>query len=44
MDPNELIKAGTEVAKVAAGSRPFTAIVKRMLGPAADEVADGDDT
>jgi hypothetical protein len=44
MDPNELIKAVPEIiggaAKVAAGTIPFTGIVKRMLGPAADEVAE----
>jgi hypothetical protein len=40
MDPNELLAAGTAVAKIAAGSIPFTGIVKRMLGPAADEVAE----
>ena len=40
MDPNEIIKATAEVGKVAAASIPFTAIVKRMLGPAADEVAE----
>src|SRR5271170_3752321 len=28
------------IAKVAAASIPFTAIVKRMLGPAADELAE----
>lgn len=43
MDPNELIKAAPEVAKIAgplAAAIPFTSIVKRMLGPAADEVAE----
>jgi hypothetical protein len=43
MDPNEIIKHlpdALSVAKVAAGSIPFTGIVKRMLGPAADEVAE----
>jgi hypothetical protein len=39
MDPNDLIKAAPEIAKGAgalAAAIPFTAIVKRMLGPAAD--------
>jgi hypothetical protein len=43
MDPTEITKHIPEVvsvAKVAAASIPFTAIVKRMLGPAADEVAE----
>jgi hypothetical protein len=43
MDPNDLIKAAPEIAKGAgalAASIPFTGIVKRMLGPAADEVAE----
>jgi hypothetical protein len=43
MDPNELIKAAPELAKGAAAigaAVPFTAIVKRMLGPAADELAE----
>src|SRR6266404_9326374 len=43
MDPNELIKAAPEIAKglTAVGAAiPFTAIVKRMLGPAADELAE----
>jgi hypothetical protein len=43
MDPNELIKAAPEIAKVAAplaAAIPFTGIVKRMLGPAADELAE----
>lgn len=42
MDPNELIKAVPAVAKGAgalAAAIPFTSIVKKMLGPAADEVA-----
>jgi len=42
MDPNELLKAAPEIAKGAgalAAAIPFTSIVKRMLGPAADEVA-----
>jgi hypothetical protein len=40
---NELIQAAPEIAKGAAAlgaAIPFTAIVKRMLGPAADEVAE----
>ena len=40
MDPNEIIKAAPEIAKGAAAlgaAIPFTGIVKRMLGPAADE-------
>jgi hypothetical protein len=40
---DELIKAGTEIARVAgplAAVIPFTAIVKRMLGPAADEISE----
>lgn len=43
MDPTELIKAAPQVAKAAAAvgaAVPFTAIVKRMLGPAADELAE----
>jgi hypothetical protein len=43
MDPNELIKAAPEIAKGAgalAAAIPFTSIVKRMLGPAADELAE----
>src|SRR5580693_3115549 len=43
MDPSELIKAAPVVAKGAAAIGavvPFTAIVKRMLGPAADELAE----
>ncbi len=43
MDGSEIAKHIPEivsVAKVAAGSIPFTGIVKRMLGPAADEVAE----
>src|SRR5579863_1360786 len=43
MDPNELIKAAPEIAKgvgALAVAVPFTAIVKRMLGPAADELAE----
>src|ERR1022692_735097 len=43
MDPTDLTKHLPEVvsvAKVAAASIPFTGIVKRMLGPAADELAE----
>jgi Abortive infection alpha len=43
MDPNELLKAGEIVAKSAGEiglAIPFTGVVKRMLGPAADEVAE----
>jgi hypothetical protein len=42
MNPDDIIKAAPEIAKGAgalAAAIPFTAIVKRMLGPAADEVA-----
>jgi hypothetical protein len=43
MNANELIKHAPEIAKAAtavAAAVPFTAIVKRMLGPAADELAE----
>jgi hypothetical protein len=43
MNPDDLIHAAPVVAKGAAAlgaAIPFTAIVKRMLGPAADEVAE----
>jgi hypothetical protein len=43
MDPTEIIKAAPEIAKglTAIGAAiPFTAIVKKMLGLAADEVAE----
>ncbi|HEY4359523.1 MAG TPA: Abi-alpha family protein [Bryobacteraceae bacterium] len=43
MDPTDLIKAAPALAKGAealAAAIPFTAIVKRMLGPAADELAE----
>jgi hypothetical protein len=43
MDPNELIKAAPEIARglTAVGAAiPFTGIVKRMLGPASDELAE----
>jgi hypothetical protein len=42
MNPDDLVKAAPVLAKGAAAlgaSVPFTAILKRMLGPAADEVA-----
>jgi hypothetical protein len=43
MDPAEIIKAAPEIATglTAVGAAiPFTAVVKRILGPAADEVAE----
>jgi len=43
MDPTEIVKAAPTIVKsaVAAGAAiPFTSIGKRMLGPAADEVAE----
>jgi Abortive infection alpha len=43
MNPDDLIKAAPEIAKGAgalAAAIPFTSIVRRMLGPAADEVAE----
>src|SRR5216684_2604879 len=43
MNPDELLKHAPEIAKAAtavAAAIPFTAIVKRMLGPAADELAE----
>ena len=43
MNPDDLLKAAPEIAKGAgalAAAIPFTAVVKRMLGPAADEVAE----
>jgi hypothetical protein len=43
MDPDDLIKAAPAIAKGAgalAAAIPFTAIVKRMLGRAADELAE----
>lgn len=43
MNPDDIIKAAPAIAKGAgalAAAIPFTAIVKRMLGPAADEVAE----
>jgi hypothetical protein len=41
LNPDEIIKAAPAIAKLAgplAAAVPFTAIVKRMLGPAADEL------
>src|SRR2546426_10236961 len=43
MEANELIKHAPEIARAAttvAATVPLTAIVKRMLGPAADELAE----
>jgi hypothetical protein len=43
MTPDDIIKAAPAIAKVAgplAAAIPFTAIVKRMLGPAVDELAE----
>ena len=42
MDANELIKAAPAIAKVAGplAAIPFTTLVKPMLGPAADELAE----
>jgi hypothetical protein len=43
MNPDDLLKAAPEIAKGAgalAAAIPFTAVVKRMLGPAADELAE----
>jgi hypothetical protein len=43
MNPEDIIKVVPEIAKIAAplaAAVPFTAIVKRMLGPAADELAE----
>ena len=43
MDPNEILRAAPALAKgaeVLAAAVPFTSIVKRMLGPASDEVAE----
>jgi hypothetical protein len=43
MNPDDIIKAAPAIVKGAgalAAAIPFTAIVKRMLGPAADEVAE----
>src|SRR5580658_3981492 len=43
MDPSEIIHAVPQLAKAVApiaAAVPFTGIVKRMLGPAADELAE----
>src|SRR5579863_756587 len=43
MNPDDFVKAAPEIAKGVAAlgaAIPFTAIVKRMLGPAADELAE----
>jgi hypothetical protein len=43
MNPDEIVKHIPEMAKAAtalSAAVPFTAIVKRMLGPAADELAE----
>jgi hypothetical protein len=43
MNPDDLIKAAPEIAKGAgalAAAIPFTSVVKRMLGPTADELAE----
>jgi hypothetical protein len=43
MNPDDILKAAPAIAKGAgalAAAIPFTAIVKRMLGPAADELAE----
>jgi hypothetical protein len=43
MDPGEIVNTGLTVMKVGAAagaSIPFTALARRMLGPAADEVAE----
>src|SRR6266478_3851657 len=43
MNPDELLKQAPAIAKIAgplAAAIPFTGIVKRMLGPAADELAE----
>jgi hypothetical protein len=43
MDPKEIIQASVEIAKSGAtigAVIPFTALVKRMLGPASDEIAE----
>src|SRR5580700_489102 len=43
MNPDDIIKAAPEIAKGAgalAAAIPFTSIVKKMLGPAADELAE----
>jgi hypothetical protein len=43
MNPDDILKAAPAIAKGATAigaAIPFTAIAKRMLGPAADEVAE----
>src|SRR6266576_1569244 len=43
MNPDDILKAAPAIAKVAgplAAAIPFTGIVKRVLGPAADELAE----
>ena len=43
MDQGEIIRAAPEITKIVApfaAAIPFTGIVKRMLGPAADELAE----
>jgi hypothetical protein len=43
MDPNDIVRLAPEIAKGTAAlgaAIPFTGIVKRMLGPASDEVAE----
>lgn len=43
MGPDDVVRAAHEIAKIAgplAAAIPFTGIVRRMLGPAADEVAE----
>jgi Abortive infection alpha len=43
MDPSEIVKAAPQIIEAAApvaAAIPFTGIVKRMLGPAADELAE----
>src|SRR2546421_9844388 len=43
MNPDELLKHAPAIAKLAAppaAAIPFTSIVKKMLGPAADELAE----
>jgi hypothetical protein len=43
MDPDDVLRYGGELAKVGAAigaAVPFTAVVKQILGPAADEIAE----
>lgn len=43
MDPSDIVRYGSELASVGAAvsaAVPLTAVVKRMLGPAADEIAE----